>query len=138
MISEEFKVVGNVLVVCEGVIEIDYPSIYKVISDASFEVEEVVLPDTLRVIGDDAFFDIPGIKRINLPSSVYRIGAQAFWGLDDLEELVIPATVSVIGKHAFCNCGKLTLRIPFDDQMIPSGWDKTFAFNIKDIRFEVD
>ena len=122
------------LVVCDGETEITYRDILN--ATANYDIDEIVLPDTIKVIHEDAFFDRPEIKRINIPANVQYIGAQAFWGLDDLEELTLPITVQFVGKHAFCNCGELTLTVLGSSGDIPSGWDAAFAANIKEVRFQ--
>ncbi len=128
-----FTLVDKKLVVCSGETEITYRDISYATS--KYDIDEIVLPDTIKKIHDDAFFDCSEIKRINIPVSVQYIGAQAFWGMDEIEELTITNNVGFVGKHAFCNCRKLTLMISCKETKIPSDWDPDFCANIKSIIF---
>lgn len=128
-----FTVVDKKLVISHGETEITYHDIYHLTS--SYDIDEIVLPETIKTIHDDAFFDCYEIKRINIPKSVQYIGSQAFWGMDELEELSITTSIRYIGNHAFCNCGKLTLTVSCKDTDIPSDWDPNFFANIKSIVF---
>ena len=121
------------LIICYGETEITYRDMYSVIS--KYDIEEIVLPDTIKTIHCDAFFDFSEIKRINIPASVQYIGSQAFWGMDELEEITITNNIGFVGKHAFCNCGKLTLVISCKDTEIPSDWEPEFYANIKNLVF---
>jgi len=67
----------------------------------------VKLPDTLEVIGSQAFADCTKLRGVFIPESVIRIGASAFWGCSKLESLYIPSNVASIGTGAFYNCPKL-------------------------------
>ena len=42
------------------------------------EEEEVVLPESVKKIGDYAFSEIAALKEINLPDSITEIGTEAF------------------------------------------------------------
>ena len=127
-ISDTYK-----LTIPEGTVTLGYNDLKEYFD--KYEIEGVELPDSLRVIEDNTFFDYPLIKKINLPEKVTQIGSQAFWGLDELEELVIPPSVVKIGKHAFCNCPNLSLTIIGEENSIPSGWDREFAANVRDVYF---
>lgn len=124
---------GNVLIVPEGIVRIGFRDICNYFADGA--IEEVILPSTLKVIENDAFFDFSELKKINIPDSVIEIGSQAFWGLDHVEDLIVSDTVELVGKHAFCNLSRCTLTIVGQAQSVPEGWDEEFAFNVKEIRF---
>ena len=67
----------------------------------------VKLPDTLELIGTQAFADCTKLRGVFIPESVIRIGTNAFWGCSKLESLCIPSGVASIGSGAFYNCPKL-------------------------------
>ena len=117
----KYVVEGKKLIIPEGITSIGFHDIYAYLKDDS--IEEVVLPNSLEIIGDDTFFDYQKLKKINIPKNVKIIGTQAFWGLDALEELTIYDTISSIGKHAFCNCFELKLTIVGNGHSIPQNWD---------------
>lgn len=128
-----FTLIDKKLVVDDGETEITHRDINYAASH--YDINEIVLPETIKTIHDDAFFDCSDIKRINIPASVQYIGSQAFWGMDALEELSITNNIGFIGKHAFCNCEKLTLMISCKESEVPSDWDPDFFANIKSIVF---
>ena len=67
-----------------------------------YEVESVVLPDTITLIDAEAFFECQRITSLEIPDSVTTIGYRAFESLMSLTSLTIPAGVSSIGARAFC------------------------------------
>lgn len=129
----ECNICGTVLIIPEGIKKICFTDICGYIHKN--QIEEILLPSTLKVIEAYTFYDFTEVKRINVPSSVTKIGSEAFFGLDSLKELCIPLTVKRVEKHAFCNLPECRLVISGKCQEIPSGWDREFAANVKEICF---
>ena len=74
-------------------------------------LQEVTLPDDVRVIGSSAFFGCAALTTVNL-SQVTWINLNAFWGCTSLEMLILD-NVTEIGREAFYGCTSLkTLKIP--------------------------
>lgn len=69
-------------------------------------VEEVWLPEGVKVIGEKAFYTCPRLKKIYLPQSLQQIGSNAFYDCKSLSAVEIPPQVS-IGDYAFMGCGNL-------------------------------
>ena len=67
----------------------------------------ITLPDSLKYIGDYAFYNCCNLKSFNSPSYVVRIGYRAFLGCTSLTEIKIPAAVADIGYEAFRECSNL-------------------------------
>lgn len=69
------------------------------------DIKDIVLPVTLKEIGDCAFAGREGISRIIIPDSVEKIGSSAFafCGRQSpmFEQIYIPETVKSIGADAF-------------------------------------
>ncbi|MCD8120344.1 MAG: leucine-rich repeat domain-containing protein [Lachnospiraceae bacterium] len=65
------------------------------------DVEKVVLPDGLLVIGDCSFWGCENLKEIVIPDTVTTIGHGSFCGCVNLEEIAIPDSVTTIGHFAF-------------------------------------
>lgn len=63
-----------------------------------------VIPDTMKTIGDSAFYNTHRLTSITLPPSVSRVERSAFSHCSLLSEVYIPATVTSIGKEAFAAC----------------------------------
>lgn len=62
---------------------------------------EIILPNTVTEIKDNAFEGCMGITSINIPESVTKIGEYAFSTCCGLTSIVIPNTVTEIGEYAF-------------------------------------
>lgn len=74
-------------------------------------LQEVTLPDDMKVIGGSAFSGCAALTTVNL-SQVTRINLSAFWGCTSLETLALD-NVTAIGQEAFYECtGLETLKIP--------------------------
>ena len=74
-------------------------------------LQEVTLPDDIKVIGGSAFSGCAALTTVNL-SQVTRINLSAFWGCTSLETLALD-NVTAIGQEAFYECtGLETLKIP--------------------------
>lgn len=69
---------------------------------------EVVLPKSLKEIGDYAFYKCYNLVSVNIPNSVTSIGYEAFSWCSSLTSITIPNSVTSIGGYAFCSCSKLT------------------------------
>jgi hypothetical protein len=66
---------------------------------------EVVLPKTIKAIGEDAFSN-SSVQKINLPEGLERIGYSAFEG-SDLQSVKLPDSLTELDSYAFENCTSL-------------------------------
>ncbi len=72
-------------------------------------ISEIVLPDSIEVIGKSAFAacgSITGLK-LNIPKNLKKLGEYAFSSSGLSGEIVIPKTVSEIQENAFIGCHML-------------------------------
>ncbi|MBO5302698.1 MAG: leucine-rich repeat protein [Lachnospiraceae bacterium] len=67
---------------------------------------EVVLPETVEMIGNYAFQYCNTLRKCNLPSNLTLLGKHAFENTA-LTEVTIPASCMVIGEKVFKNCNSL-------------------------------
>ncbi|MBE6635498.1 MAG: leucine-rich repeat domain-containing protein [Ruminococcaceae bacterium] len=67
-------------------------------------LEELTIPESVRVIDDYAFRGKGSIKRINFCGALERIGTRAFQGCISLRELDLSRGVAVIEDEAFYAC----------------------------------
>lgn len=75
-------------------------------TNGTLEVPEMI--DGLKVTGlDDGIFQGRNFTEIILPDTLTSIGDEAFSGCYELESIHIPASVTSIGEFAFENCWKL-------------------------------
>lgn len=74
---------------------------------------DVVIPDEVTSIGDEAFKNRTNITSITIPDGVTSIGTYAFANCFNLASINIPDSVTDIGTYAFRECSKLTtINIP--------------------------
>lgn len=69
---------------------------------------EVIIPDTVTEIGQNAFDRSQKLTCIRVPSSVIKIGISAFHDCKNLNKVILPDTLVEIMDFAFEDCQKLT------------------------------
>ena len=72
------------------------------------EVKDLVIPNSVKSIGDNAFYDCSGLTSVTIGNSVTSIGSSAFSGCSGLTSVTIPNSVTSIGNGAFRDCSGLT------------------------------
>ena len=70
-------------------------------------ITSVTIPSTVTTIGQYAFDDCESLTGVTIPEGVTSIGEGAFWSTG-LTEVTIPASVTEIGERAFYECSGLT------------------------------
>lgn len=79
----------------------------------SSNISEVILPSTLRKLGEAAFESCHNLKKVIIPDGVMIIPHDAFWN-SGLEEVTIPDSVWKIGDYAFKDC-RMLKKIDFSN-----------------------
>ncbi len=64
-------------------------------------LRRIVLPESLKVIGECAFAHCNKLQEVILPSGIEEIRDGAFWGCDSLKRIELPMTAKRIGDTAF-------------------------------------
>lgn len=122
--SADFAVRGGVLEKYNGAAtEVVIPDSVKIIGDSAFSgckgITSVVIPDSVQEIGLWAFYECKALPHITIPDSVQKIGQSAFEGCTALAAVVIPDSVKEIRSKAFAECISLTaIVIPASVQRI--------------------
>lgn len=70
-------------------------------------ITSVVIPDSVKNIGEFAFDSCTGLTSITIPESVTSINSYAFINCCSLTSITIPNSVTNIGNYAFFNCSSL-------------------------------
>ena len=84
-------------------------------------ISEITLPESIKTIGDAAFWE-SSLSKITIPASVTTIEGSAFES-SELTEITIPETVTSLGTDVLYTCKKLetiNYRTPIDS--IPGGF----------------
>ena len=71
------------------------------------ELKEVIIPEGIKQIGEEAFLDCNSMTSLSIPESVEMIEDYAFSGCFELTELVLPKSMKKVGEHAFEGCFSL-------------------------------
>lgn len=69
--------------------------------------KSIILPNTLKEIGDYAFMACQNLQSIDIPESVKKIGIGAFKDCTSLTKVMIPKSVEELGYGSFYNCTNL-------------------------------
>ena len=65
------------------------------------------IPNSVSVIGYDAFYDCVKLTSVNIPNGVTNIQDEAFADCESLPSIAIPDSVTSIGGGSFRNCNSL-------------------------------
>ena len=87
---------------------------------------EYTIPDSVRVINDNAFRSCNDLTEITIPQGVTKIGENAFLFCSELKSIDIPDGVTSIGDAAFYGCSKLT-SVKLPDGITSIGYETFMA-----------
>ena len=73
---------------------------------------DIVLPDTVRVVGDSAFADCTATVSVSLPDGLVSVGDYAFEDCTSLVTVEVPDSVTSIGRCAFDDSSITEFRVP--------------------------
>lgn len=95
---------------CENLSELYLPNSIAIIRKEAFRncaFQKMVIPDSVTLIEDMAFYCCHNLCSIIMSERVARIGDMAFGGCKSLKSIVIPNSVRIIGTHALVGCSGL-------------------------------
>lgn len=111
--SADFVIRGGVLEKYNGAaMDVVIPDSVKIIGEKAFSgcrgITSVVIPDSVHEIGECAFEHCEALTAITMGNSVQKIEWNAFEGCQSLKAITIPDSVKEIGSWAFECCSSLT------------------------------
>lgn len=106
-LGEMFRQVKT-LIIEEGITEIGHCAFVGSIgyTDSFINLKTVVLPESLKVIDEAAFYNCEKLSKINLPEGLEYIHNEAFYDTN-LKNVRIPESVIKIGNDVFDYCDNL-------------------------------
>ena len=90
------------LIIPEGVTEIGNQAFS--CNDGGGKISSVILPSTIKVVGEAAFNGQSRLTDIIIPEGLVSIKMRAFDGCSNLKSIVFPSTLQTIQSKAFNNC----------------------------------
>ena len=132
------EIVGNVFESCKSLVNINVEennSSYTSIEGILFDKEvkqlisypigkgktEYIMPDTVTIIGDYAFYREPTLEKITLSKNIITIGNEAFMRNSSLSEIDMPDNIERIGAYSMGYCSSLKeITIPANIKYIGS------------------
>ena len=93
---------------CDKLESVTFGSALETIGERAFasaKISSLVLPATVRTIGDWAFYNNP-LTAITFNDGLQSIGSRAFYGVS-VQTLNIPNSVTELGSYAFSGCKSL-------------------------------
>lgn len=97
-------------------------------------LENVTIPDSVKIISGSCFRACKDIKEIRLPEELKMIKEIGFWECDGLVTVYIPKNI-VVDDDAFLGCHDTVFYVYADE--IPAGWGKSWEqadFSAKTIK----
>lgn len=80
---------------------------------STYDIQSVIVPNSVTTIGADVFWSCMGLQEISLGNSVATIGDNAFQYCAALRSISLPNTLTSVGNHFLCHCNKIqALVIP--------------------------
>ena len=101
-------------------------------SFARLKITEIILPNSIEIIKEGAFYNCSFLSKVNLgdcPNLTY-IGSQAFSNCS-IEEITIPAGVEVMGELVF-NLNSVDLLVHCMVNEKPSNWNNNWDYTYKE------
>ncbi len=113
-------------------------NVMNIIQDNPY-IKGIILPDSLKTIGNNAFDGCTNLTVVTIPAGVETIGNNAFDGCTNLTVVTIPADVETIGNGAFDGCTGL-ISVTFGgsdteigDNAFPAGANGSGSNAVKDV-----
>ena len=102
------------------------PNTVTIIGNNAFENATVPItfdiPSWITSIGASAFIGCKGLKNVNIPAGITNIPSECFFSCYDLENITFPTSLRSIGYRAFCNDHNLTsITLPDSLEYIEMG-----------------
>jgi hypothetical protein len=102
---------------------------------SSASVTSVIIPDSVLIIGDNAFYSCSSLNFVTIGNGVRLIGNSAFYDCASLSSVTIGNNVTIIGDSAFYGCTSLFSVIIGSNVTDISASAFGFCFSLTSITF---
>ena len=114
-----------------GLTEIIIPNSVTIIEDNAFEgckgLTEITIPDSVTTIEMEIFQDCTSLTKVILSNSLTRIPPAVFRRCTSLKEITIPNFITEISENAFEGCNGITIKFEVDSDSIPEGYETAWG-----------
>lgn len=101
--SKDYTIPYSAFFMCKNITNVVLKRV-TAIGESAFNnsgITSVVIPDTVKSIGEKAFYSCKKLTNVTIGNNVTSIGKDAFYSCPELKDIVIPASVTSIGETAF-------------------------------------
>lgn len=104
------------------VVGIGYMSFHQKSGSEKEGITSIVLPATLKTIGENAFTGNKNLDKVEIPASVTSIGISAFMGCNSLSSVKLPEGITSLNSSIFAYCPSLaSIAVPNSVESIDYG-----------------
>ena len=107
---------------CNTISDVIIPDTVKTIGYEAFfksSIQTIIIPDTVKTMGRFAFYKCEKLEKVTLGTGLTVIPASAFNDCTALKSIEIPDGIVEIGGYAFYNCASLSnVKIPYSVKSI--------------------
>ncbi|MCL2062617.1 MAG: leucine-rich repeat protein [Firmicutes bacterium] len=118
--------------------EVLIPNTVTVIGAGAFEdsvLENIIVPGTVRAIGNNAFANSQKLAQVILLNGIETVGNGAFRSNSALTQIILPDSIVSLGSEVFARCSALRrVILPRDIEEIPRAAFQ-FCISLQSIRF---
>jgi hypothetical protein len=114
-----------------SIVDLIIPSLHKgkevrVIGKDAFRgsigLKTVVIPDSISIIEDRAFYYCHQLLSVELPSHLEFLGSQVFYNCTSLISIVLPSSLTYVGSSVFTFCTEVVIYV--EALSLPLSWNE--------------
>ena len=83
---------------------------------------EITLPESIKFLGGEAFYDCKVLSSIDIPASIDALPSCCFYNCISLTDVILPNSIKTIGGECFYGCEKLS-KIDLPESITAIGYD---------------
>ena len=95
-------------------------------------ITKVTISEGIEIIDDWTFFDSVALQEIIIPNTVKSIGERAFFCCTNLENVTVLKNVTTLKEYVFAGIPSITVNVPFKEGETPEGWDENWNATVND------